>query len=60
MFYNFRDFFLNSTKLGRIVIKIYYKVSPNIAKFIKKNEKVRRIVRELIIDPIYHILKLFV
>ena len=57
LFYTFRDIFLNSSNFGRKIVKTYYQISPPFATFIRKNEKIRSIIRRLIIDPIYHVIK---
>ncbi|MBU0778061.1 hypothetical protein KKF82_07370 [Patescibacteria group bacterium] len=59
LFYNFRDnILLNSHRGGRKIVEIYYQISPSFANFLRKHEAIRNMTRYLIINPIYHILKL--
>lgn len=55
----FRDEFLLKNALGRIFVKSYYKVSPDIAEFIRKRPLVRKIIR-LQLKPVTFIVNLFV
>ncbi|MFH0894884.1 MAG: CFI-box-CTERM domain-containing protein [Bacteroidota bacterium] len=48
----FRDEVLMHSFGGRLFIKAYYFLSPPIASFISRHEKLRQIVREFIIEPI--------
>ena len=49
---NFRDSVLLSSKIGRAFVKIYYLLSPPIAKIIASHYIFRSIVRQLFIQPI--------
>ena len=48
----FRDCVLLRNTVGSQLVTIYYQVSPPIADFIARNELLRTLVRELLIDPI--------
>jgi hypothetical protein len=47
-----RDAELSSIYLGREFIKLYYRLSPPVARFIEKRDLIRKIVRTLLIVPI--------
>jgi hypothetical protein len=47
----FRDVFLKTNPFGRIIVRIYYRFSPDFAEMIKDHENLRRGVR-LILIPI--------
>jgi len=49
---NYRDNKLLKTNTGRLFVKFYYKTSPFIAEKIKDNEKIKKIIRVKILDPI--------
>ncbi len=44
----FRDKYLMQTEAGRALIRLYYKISPPLAKSIQKSESLKRIVRSII------------
>ena len=52
---NFRDMELKKYLTGRLFIKIYYRISPPIAKIISRNEKMKFVVRKML-NPIIHLL----
>ncbi|SLM30790.1 hypothetical protein MTBBW1_2410008 [Desulfamplus magnetovallimortis] len=54
---HFRDGTLANYQLGRFFIKIYYKYSPSIAKFLKKNSEIRLFTKKYLIMPIIHLIK---
>lgn len=45
---NWRDVSLMNNFFGRIFVKIYYTISPPIANFISKSEKLKKIVRAIL------------
>lgn len=53
---NFRDEKLKKRKVGGILIRIYYKISPPIADLIEKSEKRRLFVRKFL-NPVVKFLK---
>ena len=48
----FRDDVLLASRAGRDYVGFYYAVSPPVADFIARHERVRTVVREGLIDPI--------
>ena len=52
MLRNFRDEKLLTNLLGSIFVKIYYFVSPTIAKKIEKSDRLKKIIRFIILRPI--------
>lgn len=52
MLRQFRDEKLLSTRLGRICVGVYYKISPSIAGFLNSNAKPRFFVRKLLLHPV--------
>ncbi len=54
---DFRDQVLLKNALGSRFVEVYYKVSPPIADFIAKNDFLRAIVREVLVDPVVNILQ---
>lgn len=52
----FRDTFLMKSFFGRIFVRIYYHVSPCIARRIKRNETLKKITR-MMLTPLIFILK---
>ncbi len=54
----FRDEILLSTYFGKFFIKIYYSLSPSIAKLIVKSHIIKKIVKILILDPIPKIISI--
>lgn len=48
----FRDDKLQSLLLGKIVVKLYYEVSPFFAKLISKSDLLKKIVRKYFLEPI--------
>jgi hypothetical protein len=53
IFRYFRDEYLNKTKLGKILIIIYYNITPRIVKLLKNKHRVNIIIRNLLLEPIY-------
>jgi hypothetical protein len=47
----FRDEWLNSQIIGRIAIRTYYEVSPPIARQARRNERLRMILQQLVVEP---------
>jgi len=54
---DFRDQVLLENALGSRFVEAYYKVSPPVADFIAKNDFLRAIVREVLVDPVVHLLQ---
>ena len=54
---DFRDQLLLKNALGSSFVEAYYRVSPPIADFIAKNDFLRAIVREMLIDPVVNLLR---
>jgi len=54
---DFRDQVLLENALGSRFVATYYKVSPPVAAFIAKNDFLRAIVREVLVDPVVHLLQ---
>ncbi|MBW2983900.1 hypothetical protein KY361_02195 [Candidatus Woesearchaeota archaeon] len=53
---DWRDNSLNTNFFGSLFVKVYYKVSPPIARFIAKRKKLRKLVR-IILKPIISIIR---
>jgi hypothetical protein len=54
---DFRDQVLLENALGSLFVEAYYKVSPPVAAFIAKNDFLRAVVREVLIDPMVSLLQ---
>jgi hypothetical protein len=54
---DFRDQVLLKNALGSRFVEVYYKLSPPVADFIAKNDFLRAVVRDVIIDPVVNILQ---
>jgi hypothetical protein len=54
---DFRDQVLLKNDLGSRFVEAYYKLSPPIADFIAKNDFLRAVVREVLVDPVVHFLQ---
>jgi hypothetical protein len=54
---DFRDQVLLKSALGLRFVEAYYKLSPPVADFIAKNDFLRAIVREALVDPVVHLLQ---
>jgi hypothetical protein len=50
----FRDDVLSCTFVGRSLIEFYYLISPPLARTIRKKEKLRRLIKKYILDPIVY------
>jgi hypothetical protein len=48
----FRDTVLLKSTIGSAFVDLYYRTSPPIANFIARNDLLRALVRELLVDPI--------
>ena len=48
----FRDTWLLKYSLGKVFVKIYYFISPRIAKTISTNTKLRNIIKKIIVIPL--------
>lgn len=57
-FYQFRDQNLLTSGFGRILVKLYYFVSPPLAALISKSDWLRLFTRGLFLTPILRLLKL--
>ncbi|MBW2980746.1 hypothetical protein KY360_05000 [Candidatus Woesearchaeota archaeon] len=53
---DWRDNSLSKNFLGVLFVKFYYRISPPIARFISKREKLRRLVR-IVLKPVIKIIK---
>ena len=49
---HFRDAILVNSVLGRLFVKIYYRISPSIASFIEGSPKACNVIRNVIVHPI--------
>jgi hypothetical protein len=47
----FRDEWLSSWLIGRVAIWTYYDVSPTIARRVRRSERLRMILQQLIVEP---------
>lgn len=47
----FRDEFLQTNLVGRTFVRIYYRLSPPVARFISRHRTLRVLVRECLIGP---------
>jgi hypothetical protein len=54
---DFRDQVLLKNALGSRFVAAYYKLSPPVAAFIVKNDFLRAVVREVLVDPVVNILQ---
>jgi hypothetical protein len=54
---DFRDQVLLNNTLGSRFVEAYYKLSPPVADFIAKNDFLRAVTRETLIDPIVNLLQ---
>jgi len=54
---DFRDQVLLKNALGSRFVEAYYTISPPVAAFIAKNDFLRAVVREVLIDPVVNLLK---
>jgi len=54
---DFRDQVLLENTLGSRFVAAYYRVSPPLADFIAKNDFLRAIVREVLVDPVVNLLQ---
>jgi len=54
---DFRDQILLKNALGSRFVEAYYKLSPPVAAFIAKNDFLRAVVREVLVDPVVNILQ---
>jgi hypothetical protein len=54
---DFRDQVLLKNALGSRFVEVYYKLSPPVAAFIAKSDFLRTIVREMLVDPVVHLLQ---
>jgi len=54
---DFRDKVLLSNAPGSGFVNAYYRLSPPMANFIAKDNLVRAVVREVLIDPVVHLLR---
>jgi len=53
---DFRDQVLLKSALGLRFVEAYYRISPPVADFIAKNDFLRAVVREILIDPMVNLL----
>lgn len=55
----FRDEILNQSRLGRAGVKVYYILSPHIARGLSRSSLARQAVKSVVLDPIVKALRLF-
>ena len=55
---DFRDQVLLPNGLGSRFVATYYRISPPVAQFIARNDLLRAVVREAIVDPVVDLLQL--
>jgi len=53
-FREYRDTVLLKSFLGMLFIRIYHVLSPTIAQWLKKKTNINRLIKEIILDKIYH------
>jgi hypothetical protein len=53
----FRDVVLLKSTVGSQFVSLYYRFSPPVADFIARNELLRTLVRELLVDPIVRVVE---
>jgi hypothetical protein len=46
-----RDEWLSGQLMGRMAIRTYYEVSPPIARYARRSERLRMILQQLIVEP---------
>ena len=51
-FRQFRDTHLNASPLGRLVVTLYYRLSPPFADYLKASPSIASVIRRCIFDPI--------
>jgi outer membrane protein assembly factor BamE (lipoprotein component of BamABCDE complex) len=49
---NYRDNVLLKTNLGRTAVKVYYRISPPIARFLEKSVLLKKLIRKNLLAPI--------
>ncbi len=59
LFRGFRDEVLLNSVLGRIFVKVYYAVSPSLAKHLKPDSPISLVIRHYCLDKFAKVLKLF-
>jgi hypothetical protein len=47
----FRDEFLITNSIGRVLVAVYYRLSPPLAGFISRHQTLRTLVRECLVNP---------
>jgi len=57
VFRRFRDEVLLASKIGRGCVHLYYIISPPIASYVVRSIIVRRLVRDVFLKPILHLLR---
>jgi hypothetical protein len=56
-FRKFRDTTLSKSYIGRLFIKVYYCLSPRIAHYLRTKKRLNRLIRLLLLDRIYSVVK---
>jgi len=56
---NFRDKILLSNLIGRLLVDVYYQISPPISGFISRHMILKKLVKGFFIDPIIGCIKVF-
>jgi hypothetical protein len=57
VFRQFRDEILLSSKLGSAIVRVYYLMSPPMARVIAKYEFLRSITRRIVLEPILRLIR---
>jgi hypothetical protein len=57
VFRKFRDELLLKDKVGRVFIRLYYRISPRVAYRIKEREALKRLILFLVIEPVHQLMK---
>jgi len=57
IFTKFRDNYLSGNVIGNLFIRLYYRFSPFLATKIENSEKVKALIRNLLLNPLHSIIK---
>ncbi len=56
-FKEYRDNVLNKSIIGRYLITMYYFIAPSISKILSNTNRLNKIIKHFIFDPIYRLIK---